>query len=355
MDILELKPQIIKSIETASNLIALDEIRINVLGKKGSLTEIMKTLSNLPLEERKIAGQNLNVIKNEITEALDIKKSILEKADIDERLATESVDVTLPINPFTQGRIHPVSQVIDEVLSIFAQMGFDLAEGPDIEDDWHNFEALNMPPAHPARQGQATFFLNNSNALLRTQTSGVQIRIMENQKQPPIKIVAPGRTYRRDYDTTHTPMFHQIEGLMIDKTTTLADLKGIFVDFIKLFFGTNEVPVRFRPHYFPFTEPSFEADVGGSLAKALGKEWVEVLGCGMVDPNVLKNCGLDPNEYQGLAFGFGIDRFAMLKYGIPDLRSFFDADMRWIKHYGFVPLDIPTLTSGLDFNGGQKI
>lgn len=356
----EMRSALLPSIETADTLITLDDIRVKSLGKSGSITALMKELGSLSAEERKNAGQVLNVFKTEIATALETKKVQLEEKEMNERLASQTVDVTLPIRPQTNmGRIHPVSQVMEEMLTIFAQMGFDLAQGPDIEDDFHNFEALNIPPSHPARQMQATFFMENTtDKVLRTQTSGVQIRTMENVK-PPIKIVAPGRTYRRDYDMTHTPMFHQIEGLVIDTETNLAHLKTTLVEFMKLFFETDDVALRFRPSYFPFTEPSYEADVGcsrenGEFKIKSGANWCELLGCGMVHPNVLKNCGLDPEIYQGFAFGCGIDRFAMLKYGIPDLRSFFDADMRWIKHYGFLPLDIPTITSGLSLNGGLK-
>ncbi len=350
-----MKPELLAAIDNAANLQALDEIRVAALGKSGRITALMKNLGTLAPEERKAAGQILNTFKTEIATALDAKKQALETAELNARLANESVDVTLPTRPeTTAGRIHPVSQVMEEMLTIFAQMGFDLAEGPDIEDDWHNFEALNIPPSHPSRQMQATFFMDGTtDKILRTQTSGVQIRTMEKGKLP-IKIVAPGRTYRCDYDATHSPMFHQIEGLVIDKTTNLSHLKGVLEEFMKLFFETDDVALRFRPSYFPFTEPSYEADVGGALAKAIGKEWIELLGCGMVHPQVLRNCGIDPTEYQGFAFGCGIDRFAMLKYGIPDIRSFFEADMRWIKHYGFLPLDVPTITSGLSMNGGRK-
>ena len=360
MDNIEnLTSEILGQIDAASDLNALEEIRVSALGKKGRLTEQMKTLGSMSPEERKTAGQALNVAKDKIANALDTKKAALEKAEMDKRLANETVDVSMPIRPKQEGRIHPVSQVIEEMLTIFAQMGFDLAEGPDIEDDWHNFEALNTPANHPARQMQATFFMDGvENGVIRTQTSGVQIRVMENKK-PPIRIVAPGRVYRRDYDMTHTPMFHQIEGLVIDKSTNMGHLKGCLLEFMKKFFETDDVALRFRPSFFPFTEPSAECDVGcsrenGEFKIQSGKDWIELLGCGMVHPNVLKNCGLDPDEYQGFAFGCGIDRFAMLKYGIPDLRSFFEADMRWMKHYGFLPLDVPTVTSGLSFNAGVK-
>jgi len=348
-----MKPALLAAIAGANDLQKLDEVRVSALGKNGSVTALMKTLGGLAPEERKTAGQVLNVFKNEIASALDAKKEALETAALNAKLAAESVDVTLPVRPeTTSGRIHPITQATEEALTIFAQMGFALAEGPDIEDDWHNFEALNMPKAHPARQMQATFFFPGG-SLLRTQTSGVQIRTMENQK-PPIKIVCPGRTYRRDYDATHTPMFHQIEGLVIDEKTNLANLKTVLVEFFKLFFETDDVAVRFRPSYFPFTEPSYEMDLGGVMARNIGKEWIELLGCGVVDPRVLQNCGIDPQKYQGFAFGIGLDRLAMMKYGIKDLRPMFEADMKWIKHYGFLPLDEPTVTSGLSMNGGRK-
>ncbi|MDD3668780.1 MAG: phenylalanine--tRNA ligase subunit alpha [Alphaproteobacteria bacterium] len=350
----DMKPDLLKSIGGAQTLAALDEIRVAALGKSGRITALMKELGALQGDARKSAGQVLNDFKNEIVRALEAKKAALELAEMNAKLASQTMDMTLPARPEETGRIHPVSMATEEMLTIFAQMGFSLAEGPDIEDDWHNFEALNIPKAHPARQMQATFFMEgDGDKILRTQTSGVQIRTMENQK-PPIKIVAPGRTYRRDYDATHTPMFHQIEGLVIDKSTNLGHLKGVLLEFLKLFFETDDVQLRFRPSYFPFTEPSFEVDVGGVLARNIGREWVELLGCGMVHPNVLKNCGLDPDEYQGFAFGCGIDRLAMMKYGIPDLRPMFEADMRWIKQYGFLPLDVPTITSGLSLNGGHK-
>ena len=348
-----LKPELSAAISAADSLQALDDIRVAAVGKNGRITALMKTLGSLEPEERKQAGQLLNIFKNEITIALDTRKTALETQEMNARLAAEGVDITLPCRPETNsGRIHPISQTIEEALTIFAQMGFELAEGPDIEDDWHNFEALNIPPAHPARQMQATFFFDNQ-MLLRTQTSGVQIRTMENKK-PPIKIVCPGRTYRRDYDATHTPMFHQIEGLVIDEKTNLANLRTVLIEFFKLFFETNDVQVRFRPSYFPFTEPSYEMDLGGVMARNVGKEWLELLGCGMVDPRVLKNCGIDPDKYQGFAFGIGLDRLAMMKYGIKDLRQMFESNMKWIKHYGFLPLDIPTVTSGLSMNGGRK-
>ena len=348
----EIKANTLPLIEKADSLTALDAVRVGVLGKNGTLTLLMKNMGSMSPEERKSFGASVNAVKTEIVAALDAKKVELEAKEMADKLAAESVDVTLPARPISQGRIHPITQAIEEALTIFAQMGFDLAEGPDVEDDWHNFEALNMPKAHPARQMQATFFFDNKN-LLRTQTSGVQIRTMEKQ-QPPIKIVCPGRTYRRDYDATHTPMFHQIEGLVVDEKTNLANLKAVLLEFFKLFFETDDVQVRFRPSYFPFTEPSYEMDLGGVMARNIGKEWIELLGCGIVDPRVLKNCNIDPDKYQGFAFGVGMDRLAMMKYGITDLRPMFEADMKWIKHYGFVPMDIPTVTSGLSLNGGKK-
>ena len=348
----EIRANTLPLIEKAENLSALDAVRVGVLGKNGSLTGLMKNMGVMSPEERKTFGATVNAVKNEIVSALDAKKAALEAKEMADKLAAERVDVTLPARPVQQGRIHPTTQAMEEALTIFAQMGFELAEGPDVEDDWHNFEALNLPKEHPARQMQATFFFDNKN-MLRTQTSGVQIRTMENQK-PPIKIVCPGRTYRRDYDATHLPEFHQIEGFVVDEKANLANLKSVLVEFFKLFFETDDVQVRFRPSYFPFTEPSYEMDLGGVLARNIGKEWIELLGCGVVDPRVLQNCGIDPDKYQGFAFGVGLDRLAMMKYGIPDLRPMFEADMKWIKHYGFVPLDIPTVTSGLSLNGGKK-
>jgi phenylalanyl-tRNA synthetase alpha chain len=265
-----------------------------------------------------------------------------------DRLAKESIDVSLSPRPQNEGRVHPTSQTIDEIITIFASMGFSVAKGPDIEDEYYNFEALNLPASHPARDMQATFFLPSKGkhkTVLRTQTSPVQIRTMLSQK-PPIRIIAPGRTYRCDYDQTHTPMFHQVEGLVIDEASHMGHLKGCVMDFLRAFFGIDDLPVRFRPSYFPFTEPSAEVDIGcshkcGELKLGNHGDWLEILGAGMVHPNVLRNGGIDPDKYQGFAFGMGIERLAMLKYGIPDLRTFFDADLRWLKHYGFMPLDIP--------------
>ncbi len=365
-DLESLKTQILQNIAAAADLKSLDEVRVAAMGKKGAVTEMMKGLGALPQEQKIEAGKKLNVLKNEIEQAVANRREILENEVLNQKLATEIVDVTLPIRPEIQGRVHPVSKIYEEVVAIFGQMGFDVAEGPDIEDQFHNFNALNMPPNHPARQMQDTFYLPHDanepfdmdkSYVIRTHTSGMQIRTMENKK-PPIRIIAPGRTYRSDYDATHTPMFHQVEGLVIDKTTTMAHLKGCLYDFVKAFFELDEIPVRYRPSYFPFTEPSAEMDIGCLKSKTelkvgAGSDWLEILGCGMVHPNVLKAGGIDPDEYQGFAFGVGLDRLAMLKYGIPDLRTFFESDVRWLKNYGFAPLDFSSMTGGLSNNGGQ--
>lgn len=362
-DLQELKSKLLQDINSAADLKALDEVRVSVLGKKGQITEKMKTLGSLPLEEKIAAGKELNILKTAIENAIDAKKQELEVAELNRKLAAERIDVTLPIRPEVQGRIHPVSKIYEEVVAIFGQMGFEVAEGPDIEDQFHNFNALNMPANHPARQMQDTFYIANPDSadfddsyVVRTHTSGMQIRTMESKK-PPIRIIAPGRTYRSDYDATHTPMFHQVEGLVIDKTTNMAHLKGCLYDFVKAFFEIDDIKVRYRPSYFPFTEPSAEMDIGCRKGKeelkiGEGDDWLEILGCGMVHPNVLRAGGIDPDEYQGFAFGVGIDRLAMLKYGIPDLRTFFESDLRWLKHYGFVPLDTSSMTGGLSNNGG---
>ena len=362
-DLKELEANVLQSINNAADLRALDEVRVSVLGKKGSLTEKMKSLGTLPQEEKIAAGKALNILKNTIETAIDSKKHELETAELNKKLAGERIDVTLPIRPETQGRIHPVSKIYEEVVASFGQMGFEVAEGPDVEDQFHNFNALNMPANHPARQMQDTFYIANPDSadfddsfVVRTHTSGIQIRTME-AKKPPIRIIAPGRTYRSDFDATHTPMFHQVEGLVIDKTTTMAHLKGCLYDFVKAFFEIDDIKVRYRPSYFPFTEPSAEMDIGCRKGKeelkiGEGDDWLEILGCGMVHPNVLRAGGIDPDEYQGFAFGMGIDRLAMLKYGIPDLRTFFESDLRWLKHYGFVPLDTSSMTGGLSNNGG---
>ncbi len=350
-----LKAQILEQIAAAPDLGVLDAVRVKALGKKGEITGLMKTLGGMEPEERKSFGQKLNVAKDEIGLAIDARKSELEDAAMSAKLAAESIDVSLPPWSEPPGCLHPISQTIDEIVEIFAPMGFEVAEGPDIEDDFHNFTALNFPPDHPAREMHDTFFLppdeDGQRHLLRTHTSPVQVRVMKNGK-PPIRILAPGRTYRCDYDITHTPMFHQVEGLVIDKATHMGHLKGCLVDFAKAYFEVDDLPMRFRPSYFPFTEPSAEVDIGcsragGELKIGPGADWLEILGCGMVHPNVLKACGLDPDEYQGFAFGMGVERVAMLKYGIPDLRTFFDSDLRWLRHYGFSALHVPSLAGGL--------
>ena len=354
-DMTEIERETLAQIAAAGAIAALEDVRVAALGKKGVISERMKALGAMAPDERKAAGAALNVLKDKIAAALDAKKQKLEDAALDERLATEKVDVTLPIQPLAKGRIHPVTQAMDEIVAIFSAMGFDVAEGPDIEDDFHNFTALNFPPDHPAREMHDTFFFHpkadGSRMLLRTHTSPVQIRTMMTKK-PPIRIIIPGRTFRCDSDQTHTPMFHQVEGLVIDRATHMGHLKGTLEAFCKAYFEVDSVKTRFRPHFFPFTEPSAEMDigyerVGNEIRMGQGEKWMEILGSGMVHPNVLRNCGLAPDEYQGFAFGMGIDRLAMLKYGIPDLRDFFAADARWLDHYGFDPLDQPNLATGL--------
>ncbi len=354
-----LKDELLSQVKAASDLAALEEARVAAFGKKGRITGFMKELGGLSPDERRERGQRLNMLKDEIADAIDARKAELARSHLEARLAAERIDVTLPARPETEGRIHPISQTIDEMVAIFAEMGFSVAEGPDIEDDFHNFTALNFPPGHPARDMHDTFYLPDAPAgdgaarkmLLRTHTSPVQVRTMLNRK-PPIRIIAPGRTYRSDYDMTHTPMFHQIEGLVIDETTNMGHLKGCLVEFCRAFFDVDDLPLRFRPSFFPFTEPSAEVDIGcsrrgGELKLGNYGDWLEILGCGMVHPNVLEACGIDSARYQGFAFGMGVERVAMLKYGIPDLRTFFEADLRWLKHYGFVPLDVPSMAQGL--------
>ncbi|WP_207455920.1 phenylalanine--tRNA ligase subunit alpha [Azospirillum sp. SYSU D00513] len=354
-----LKNELLSQVEAAADLAALEEVRVTALGKKGRITGLMKELGGLSPDERRERGQALNVLKDEIASAIDARKAELARAHLEARLEAERIDVTLPVRPEAEGRIHPISQTIDEMVAIFAEMGFTVAEGPDVEDDFHNFTALNFPPGHPARDMHDTFYLPDAPSengadkkmLLRTHTSPVQVRTMLNKK-PPIRIIAPGRTYRSDYDMTHTPMFHQIEGLVIDEATNMGHLKGCLIEFCRAFFDVDDLPLRFRPSFFPFTEPSAEVDIGcsrkgGELKLGNHGDWLEILGCGMVHPNVLEACGIDSTRYQGFAFGMGIERVAMLKYGIPDLRTFFEADLRWLKHYGFVPLDVPSMAQGL--------
>ena len=346
-----LKAELLAEIAAARDLAQIEAVRVSALGKKGRIAEQMAKLGTLAPDERKAFGAATNAVKDAVSRSLDARRADLEAAALEARLAHERADVTLPVRagPEALGRIHPVSQVLDECIEIFADLGFDVAEGPDIETDEMNFGKLNIPPEHPARQEHDTFYFpakaDGSRLLLRTHTSPVQIRTMEARK-PPIRIIAPGRVYRCDSDQTHTPMFHQIEGLVIDETTHMGHLKWVLEEFCKAFFEVADVKMRFRASHFPFTEPSMEVDIG---AEAIGKpgQWLEILGCGMVHPNVLRNCGLDPDVYQGFAFGMGLDRLTMLKYGVPDLRAFFSADLRWLRHYGFSVLDVPTLAGGL--------
>ena len=350
-DVNDLKTDLKKLISDATDKDTLEQIRISALGKKGEITALMKGLGNLEPEQRRTVGQELNLLKNEIISLLETRKNDLENSDLSSRLLRENIDVTLPIRHEEMGTIHPISQTTEELISIFGEMGFVVAEGPSIEEDWYNFTALNIPIDHPARQEHDTFYMNadkdGERMVLRTHTSPVQIRTMQSTK-PPIRIIVPGRTYRCDHDATHSPMFHQIEGLVIDEHTHMGHLKGCLIDFCRAFFSMDKLPVRFRPSYFPFTEPSAEVDIGSSFEKGTlkigeGDNWLEILGSGMVHPNVLENCGINSKKYQGFAFGMGIERVAMLKYGIPDLRTFYDSDVRWLKHYGFQPLDIPSL------------
>ncbi|MBK8456113.1 MAG: phenylalanine--tRNA ligase subunit alpha [Phyllobacteriaceae bacterium] len=353
-----LQSSILHEIASAGDESALEAVRVGALGKKGSVSELLKTLGAMGADERRSAGAAINALKDAVTEALAARRGVLRDAAITARLAAEKVDVTLPVrpSPAASGRIHPISQVVDEITAIFSDLGFSVAEGPDIETDHYNFTALNFPEGHPAREMHDTFFFNpgpdGSRKLLRTHTSPVQIRTMEAQK-PPIRIVIPGKTYRQDSDATHSPMFHQVEGLVIDRSANVANMKWVLTEFCKAFFEVPSVKMRFRPSFFPFTEPSLEVDIQcdrsrpGEVRFGEGSDWMEILGCGMVHPNVLRIGGLDPDEYQGFAWGMGIDRIAMLKYGMPDLRAFFDADVRWLSHYGFRPLDMPTLFGGL--------
>ena len=356
-DLSNLEASILDAVNAAPNEAALEEVRVAALGKKGSISEQMKTLGKMTDEERKVMGPALNGLKAKVAEAIADQAQSLKRASLEKRLAEETADITLPVrqSPAEAGRIHPITQVMDEITAIFADMGFSVAEGPEIETDYYNFTSLNFPEGHPAREMHDTFFLepdeNGERKLLRTHTSPVQIRTMETQ-EPPIRIVIPGKTYRCDSDATHSPMFHQLEGLVVDKTSNIANLKWVLEEFCKTFFEVDQLNMRFRPSFFPFTEPSLEVDIqcdrsGNEVKFGEGDDWMEILGCGMVHPNVLRSGGLDPDEYQGFAWGIGIDRIAMLKYGMPDLRAFFDADVRWMKHYGFRPLDLPTLFGGL--------
>jgi phenylalanyl-tRNA synthetase alpha chain len=356
-EIADLSQSIHAAIADVQDEAALEALRVSTLGKKGSISALLATLGKMTPEERKEKGPAINGLKIEISAAIEARREALAAAALEKRLATEKLDVTLPLRPAPTaiGRVHPVSQVIDEITAIFSDMGFAIAEGPDVETDYYNFTALNFPEGHPAREMHDTFFFepdaNGERKLLRTHTSPVQIRSME-LGEPPIRIVTPGRTYRNDSDQTHTPMFHQVEGLVIDKSSHIGQLRWVLEEFLKAFFEVESVKTRFRPSFFPFTEPSMEVDVqcdrsGNEVKIGQGEDWLEILGCGMVHPNVIRAGGLDPEVYQGFAWGMGIDRLAMLKYGMADLRAFFDADKRWIDHYGFRPLDLPTLFGGL--------
>ncbi len=352
-----LEEEILKKISLTENQDALEEIRIAELGKKGKISLLMKDLSKLSPEDRKEQGSKLNILKKNISNAISSKKNELANIELEKRLLEEKIDVTLPVqvSQSKHGKIHPVSQVLDEISEIFGSLGYKISEGPDIETEHYNFNALNIPESHPARQMHDTFYLNSDNAkekhVLRTHTSPVQVRTMEKDK-PPFKFISPGRTYRCDSDQTHTPMFHQIEGLVVDEETHLGHLKWTLETFFKSFFELDNIEIQLRPSYFPFTEPSLEVDVlcdrSGSVLKiGEGSDWLEVAGAGMVHPEVLKSSNIDPKKYQGFAFGLGVDRLAQLKYGIPDLRTFFNGDIRWLNHYGFSFLDIPTLSRGL--------
>jgi phenylalanyl-tRNA synthetase alpha chain len=353
----ELRAKYLAAVAGAADEAALEEVRLAALGKKGEIALRMRELGGMSPDERKVAGPALNALRDEVEAALRARRSALADAALDERLKAEWLDVTLPGRRRPAGSVHPVSQVTDEVTAIFADMGFAVAEGPQIESDWHNFDALNIPPEHPARQEHDTFFMARAEGdtrpphVLRTHTSPVQIRAMAAQGAP-LRVIAPGRVYRMDMDQTHTPMFHQVEGLAIDEGISMANLKWVLEEFCRAFFEVDGVELRFRASHFPFTEPSAEVDLrcsweGGVLKVGEGDDWLEILGSGMVHPKVLAAAGVDPDRWQGFAFGMGIDRIAMLKYGIPDLRAFFESDLRWLRHYGFGALDMPTVSGGL--------
>jgi phenylalanyl-tRNA synthetase alpha chain len=366
-DLTTLDQQLTAEIAAATDLGALEAVRVAALGKQGSVAALLKTLGAMSPDERKEQGPKINGLRDRVAALIGERKQTLESAALNAKLVSERVDLTLPPPPRRKGSVHPTLQVMDEMVAIFADMGFAVAEGPDIEDDFHNFTALNFPPKHPAREMHDTFFFHpgpdGERRLLRTHTSPVQVRTMQQTnaptpagftppQPPPIRIVVPGRTYRKDSDQTHTPMFHQMEGLVIDRGVHMGHLKWTLETFIARFFETDKVGARFRPHHFPFTEPSAEMDIqcdrsGGELKIGEGTDWLEVVGCGMVHPNVLRSCGIDPDEWQGFAFGFGIDRLAMLKYGIPDLRDMFASDTRWLAHYGFSAFASPNPASGL--------
>lgn len=340
----------LKSLQACPNADALEALRLELFGKSGLLTSMMKQLGGLSPEQRKSEGERLNVLKETLFSAWQERKRFFDAQALNLKLQQETLDLSLPATTQPGGRLHPITQAIQDIKAIFADFGFSVVEGPEVEDDFHNFTALNIPEEHPARQLMDTFYLprlrDGRPLLLRTHTSSVQIRTLRASK-PPLRILSLGRVFRSDFDITHTPNFHQVEGLVIEQGATMAHLKGYLMDFCRKFFAIDDLPLRFRPNYFPFTEPSAEVDIGcsrrdGTLRIGHGDDWLEVLGCGMVHPNVLKHCGLDPQEHQGFAFGMGIERLAMLKYGIPDLRAFYDADLRWLQHYGCSPFELPT-------------
>ena len=357
-DLDKIKQNYLNSISTASSLDDLEQIRIKGLGKKGEVTSLMKAIGSMEESERKVKAPKLNFLKTEIIEEIEKKKLLITEENINKQISVEWLDVSRPSRPSQMGKIHPISQVTEEVVEIFSNLGFSIAEGPQIESDWYNFDALNIPPEHPARQEFDTFYVDsNSDSgspphVLRTHTSPVQIRHMEKENGVPCRIIVPGKVFRSDYDQTHTPMFNQLEGLAIDKDLTMSHLKWTLEEFCRAFFEVEDLELRFRSSHFPFTEPSAEVDIrcsweDGILKLGQGESWLEILGSGMVHPKVLTACNVDSNCYQGFAFGMGIDRLAMLKYGIPDLRSFFEGDVRWLDHYGFDPLNIPSINSGL--------
>jgi len=351
-DLIKIKKEFILKLKSKLNISEINQIKTDLFGKNGLISLQFKKIGTVADSDKKKFASDLNIIKDELQDLINSKTKEIEIAEINEKLEKEKVDITLPERPFVRGKIHPVSQTIDEISSIFSEIGFSVEEGPDIENEYNNFTALNTPDNHPARDMHDTFYLDeNKEKLLRTHTSPVQIRTMIKDK-PPFKIIAPGRTYRSDSDQTHAPMFHQVEGLHIDKNINMGHLKGCLNYFIKEFFEVEKIKMRFRPSHFPFTEPSAEVDIGyeikdGKIVIGEGDQWLEILGCGMVHPNVLKNVKVDPSKFQGYAFGIGIDRLAMLKYGINDLRAFFDCDYRWLNHFGFDPLDVPTNYRGL--------
>jgi phenylalanyl-tRNA synthetase alpha chain len=354
-DLVTLEADLLAQVAGAADLAALDAVRVAAVGKSGVISGLLKTLGTLSPEERRDRGGLINGLRDRVQASLTARRAALEQAELDSRLAAERLDLTLPAAQPRRGSVHPTMQVMDEMVSIFATLGFAVAEGPDIEDDFHNFTALNFPPKHPAREMHDTFFFEpddkGERKLLRTHTSPMQVRTMIAQK-PPIRIISPGRTYRCDSDQTHTPMFHQLEGLVIDRDIHMGHLKWTLETFVSRFFENDQVTTRFRPHHFPFTEPSAEVDVqcdrsGGEIRIGQGTDWLEILGCGMVHPNVLRACGIDPDEFQGFAFGMGVDRLGMLKYGMPDLRDMFASDVRWLSHYGFSAFAAPNPASGL--------